>query len=217
MDDKIDKLASSETTSDIKALVQEQSNLILKLTEIANSQKERIDDLYESLIECENSSEVSKIVSSRLVKKCDDLEQYRRRLCLRILFVNGDDSETLDDVFDKCEELFHSLELDISEVCIDWAHRIEKKTPGRVRPIIVHFSTWYHCTRTYQKWKDCIKCMITLDLTKTCMDILKEVIDLARESDHISYVFADINYSLYVKLSNSLFKFFNTVNDLNNL
>ena len=49
------------------------------------------------------------------------------------------------------------------------------------------------------------------------MDILKEVIDLARESDHISYVFADINYSLYVKLSNGLFKFFNTVNDLNNL
>ena len=49
------------------------------------------------------------------------------------------------------------------------------------------------------------------------MDILKEVIDLARESDHISYVFADINYSLYVKLSNDLFKFFNTVNDLNNL
>ena len=46
------------------------------------------------------------------------------------------------------------------------------------------------------------------------MDILKEVIDLARESDHISYVFADINYSLYVKLSNDLFK---TVNDLNNL
>ena len=59
--------------------------------------------------------------------------------------------------------------------------------------------------------------MITLDLTKTCMDILKEVIDLARESDHISYVFADINYSLHVKLSNGLFKFFNTVNDLNNL
>ena len=49
------------------------------------------------------------------------------------------------------------------------------------------------------------------------MDILKEVIDLARESDHISYVFADINYSLHVKLSNGLFKFFNTVNDLNNL
>ena len=71
--DKIDKLASSESISDIKALVQELSNLILKLTETVNSQKERIDKLEESLSECENALKVSKTVSSRLVKKCDDL------------------------------------------------------------------------------------------------------------------------------------------------
>ena len=105
MDDKIDKLASSESISDIKALVQEQSNLILKQTETLSSQKERIDKLEESLIECENSLEVSNTESSRLVEKCDDLEHYERRLCLKILDVNGDDSETSDDVFDKCTEL----------------------------------------------------------------------------------------------------------------
>ena len=93
LDDKIDKLVSSESISDIKALVQEQSNLILKLTETVNSQKERIDKLEESLTECENSLEVSKTVSSRLVKKCNGLEQYGRRLCLRIWDVDGDDSE----------------------------------------------------------------------------------------------------------------------------
>ena len=32
------------------------------------------------------------------------------------------------------------------------------------------------------------------------MNILKEAIDLARESDHISYGFADVNYGLCVKL-----------------
>ena len=58
---------------------------------------------------------------------------------------------------------------------------------------------------------------IILDLTKTCMDILKEAIDLARESDHISYALADINCSLRVKLTNGSFKFFNTIDDLNNL
>ena len=58
---------------------------------------------------------------------------------------------------------------------------------------------------------------IILDLTKTCMDILKEAIDLARESDHISYVFANINCSLCVKLTNGLFKFFDTIDDLNSL
>ena len=103
LDDKIDKLASSESISDIKALVQEQSNLKLKLTETVNSQKERIDKLEESLIECENLLELSKTVSSRPVKKCDDLEQYGRRLCLGISDIDGDDSETSDDVFDKCK------------------------------------------------------------------------------------------------------------------
>ena len=154
LDDKIDKLASSESISDIKALVQEQSNLILKLTETVNSQKERIDKLEESLIECENSLEVSKTVSSRLVKKSDDLEQYGRRLCLRILDVDGGDSETSDDVFDKCTESFNKLELDIPGSCIDRAHRIGKKTPGRVRPIIVRFTTWRHRTMVYRKRKD---------------------------------------------------------------
>ena len=66
LDDKSDKLTSSERISDIKASVQEQSNFILNLTEAVNSQKERIDKLEESLTESENT--VSKMVSSRLVK-----------------------------------------------------------------------------------------------------------------------------------------------------
>ena len=69
----------------------------------------------------------------------------------------------------------------------------------------------------YRKRKDCVNCRITLDLTKTRMDILKEAIDLARESDHISYAFADINCSLCVNRTNGSFKFFNTIDDLNNL
>ena len=116
LDDKIDKVASSESISNIKALVKELSNLILKLTETVKSQKERINKLEESLIECENSLEVSKTVSSWLVKKCKDLEQYGWRLFLRILDVDGDDSETSDDVFDKFKELFNKLELDIWDV-----------------------------------------------------------------------------------------------------
>ena len=144
LNDKTDKSASSESISDVKALVQEQSHLILKLTETVDSQKERIDKLEESLIECESSFELSKTVSSRLVKKCNNLEQYRRRLCLWILDADGDDSETSGDVLEKCKELFNKLELHISKACADRAHRIGKKTPDRVRPIILRFTTWRH-------------------------------------------------------------------------
>ena len=104
MNDKINKLASNESISDIKALVQEQSNLNLQLTETVTSQKERIDKMEESLNEFENSLEISETVSCHLVKKCDGLEKYERRLCLRILDVNGDDYETFDDVYDECRE-----------------------------------------------------------------------------------------------------------------
>ena len=74
LNDKIDKLAFRESISAIKTLVQEQLNLILKLTEAVNSQKKIINKLDESLIECENPLEVSKTVPSHPVKKCDDLE-----------------------------------------------------------------------------------------------------------------------------------------------
>ena len=53
LDDKVIKLASSESMFDIKALVQEQSNLILKLTETVNFQREIIYKLQEPLIEYE--------------------------------------------------------------------------------------------------------------------------------------------------------------------
>ena len=156
-------------------------------------------------------------MSSRLVKKCDDLEQYGNRPCLRILDVDGDDSEISDDVFKKCTELFSKLELDILGACIDRAHRIGKTTPGRVRPTTVRFTTWRYRTMVYRKRKDCVICKISLDLTNTCMDILKEVIDLARERDHIRYAFADINCSLSVKLTNGSLNFFSTIDDINNL
>ena len=128
-----------------------------------------------------------------------------------------DDSETSDDVFNKCIELFNKLELDIPGVFIDRAHRIGKKTPRRVRPIIARFTTERHRTMVYRKRKDCVNCRITLHLAKTRMETLKETIDLARESDHMSYAFADINCSLCVKLKNGSLKFFNTIDDLNNL
>ena len=66
-----------------------------------------------------------------------NLEQYGRKLCLRILNVDGDDSEISDDVFHKSKELLNNLELDILEAYMYRAYRIRKKITGRVTPIIV--------------------------------------------------------------------------------
>ena len=61
----------------------------------------------------------------------------------------------------------------------------------------------------YHKQKDCVNHSLPNENSYG--------IDLAMESDHISYAFADINWSLYVKLTNGPFKFFNTIDDLNNM
>ena len=66
-----------------------------------------------------------------------NLEQYRRKLYLRILNVDGDDSGISDDVFHKSKELLNNLELDILEAYMCRAYRIRKKITGRVTPIIV--------------------------------------------------------------------------------
>ena len=84
-------------------------------------------------------------------QKVWQLEFYGRKLCLRILYIDGNDSETSDDVFDKCIELFNKLELDIPEACINRVHRM--KIPGRVRRIIVRFTTWCHHSMVYRKRK----------------------------------------------------------------
>ena len=70
--------------------------------------------------------EVPKTKSSRLFQRCDDLEQYGRMLCVKILDIDGDDFVTSYGVLDKCKELFNNLELDILEAYIDWVHRIGK-------------------------------------------------------------------------------------------
>ena len=79
--------------------------------------------------------------------------------------------------------------VDIPEHCIDRAHRIEKKTPDRVIPIIVRFTARRHRTMVHHKWNHRVNCRITLDLTKSRMGILKEVIDLTWESILIHFLF----------------------------
>ena len=52
---------------------------------------------------------------------------------------DGDDSETSDDVFDKCTALncLINWSLIFQVPVLTRPYRIGKKTPGRVRPIIV--------------------------------------------------------------------------------
>ena len=56
----------------------------------------------------------------------EELEQYGRRLCVRIDGVPTVDNETLDEVLDKVKSLINKTSCDIPDVVIDRAHQIGK-------------------------------------------------------------------------------------------
>ena len=57
----------------------------------------------------------------------EELEQYGRRLCLRIDGVPSTDKETSDEVLEKEKSLASESGCDIPDVVIDRAHRIGKE------------------------------------------------------------------------------------------
>ena len=103
----------------------------------------------------------------------EELEQYGRRLCLRIDGVPTKANESSDDVLDSVKSLFKEAKVDIPESIIDRAHRIgsryqDASSNNYCKSIIIRFTTFCHRTMFYRaknKLKRGVK--IKLDLTKS--------------------------------------------------
>ena len=88
------------------------------------------------------------------------IEQYQRRLCLRIsgievpsLGQNETDQDCLDKIKDVCADLAVEIPCDV----IDRAHRIGKTTSHngkKCRQMIVRFTTWRHRAIVYRARKN---------------------------------------------------------------
>ena len=59
--------------------------------------------------------------------KIEELEQYGRRLCLRIEGILSVEDETLHDVLDMVKSLITESKCEVSDVVIDRAHQIVKE------------------------------------------------------------------------------------------
>ena len=64
---------------------------------------------------------------NKLEDEGEEVEQYGRRLCLRIDGVPSTDKETSDEVLEKVKSLASESGCDIPDVVIDRAHRIGKE------------------------------------------------------------------------------------------
>ena len=108
---------------------------------------------------------------NKLEDDSEELEQYSRRLCLRIEGVPSAEKETSEEVLEKVKCLVSESGCDIPDVVIDRAHRIgkgytHKKSNLSCKSIIARFTTFRHRTMLYRNRNKLKKAKVKLDLTK---------------------------------------------------
>ena len=87
--------------------------------------------------------------NEELIKRCEENEQYGKRLCLRIKGIPRKEKEKSDEVLDQVRSLFDEAEVTIPDAVLDRAYRVSKKT----NDFIVGFTTLRHRTLYYRKRK----------------------------------------------------------------
>ena len=103
---------------------------------------------HEQIHQLESKMAVMGSLITHLSLKCDDQEQYQRRLCLRINGIPAPpegQQETADGCLEKLKAILtDDLELHIPDAVIDRAHRIGKVIKigeRQFRQVIVRFTT----------------------------------------------------------------------------
>ena len=125
---------------------------------------------------------VNQARSDFLERKTDDLEQYGRRLCIRIDGVEVNEDEIAEECTGKILNMLQKYDVEISDKDIDRAHRIASKRTvsvdgKKVQQVIVKFLTWqkrnvvYHSRKVV---KEKFGYSVRLDLTKKKLDLLKQ-------------------------------------------
>ena len=121
--------------TEIKYLIQ------LEVKKVVKKKKEEFDVTVLKLQERITTLELEK----------DNLDQYRRRVCVRIDDVPVESEETAGSVYEKIGEFFREACPDILVFCIERAHRIASKYKSygnkkKCCSIIVRFMSFRHLT-----------------------------------------------------------------------
>ena len=177
-----------------------------------------ISALEERVLHLEKTKEL-------LERRIDDNESYHRRQSLRITGVplNQDGhKETEKECLDKVKAEVVKLGVTLSDCEFDRAHRIgpiNKDRAGNVlpNPMIVRFTSWRARTAVYRSRTKNGKVRFYIDLTKRRFLLKKQAMIKTDDNPLVSFVFADVNNNLCLRLANGQFKFFNSEYELDNI
>ena len=159
-------------------------------------------------------------LKSSYENKTEDLEQYGRRLCLRIEGIPAKENETSNNVLDIVKEKMAEAEVDIPDNVLDRAHRIgrpyqEKDGTAMFQSIMVRFTTFRHRTLFFKNRKKLQGTVrIKLDLTKRRYSCLKDARNYVEKNPLVSFVYSDINCRLKIRFSNDKESFFDSLDEL---
>ena len=228
---KIDKQIE-EKFNDFKSDLIQQFLVKEVKVEILDDLKSVLNEKQQRIVELESMVAVLQMHVQTLkqhevvnTKSVDDLEQYGRRLCLRINGVPTSCGKISDDVLNFVKEkIIKEADVDIPENVIDRAHRIGKPIDVdgdhgviSVQSIIVRFTTLRHRTMLFKNRKKLSRVKIYLDLTKRRHAILKEAKDLVKGNENVKYVYSDINCRLKVRFIDESENFFENINNLKSI
>ena len=230
MEEKFEKLKRYFTTK----MSEQQENLMKVFNNVLNDLRKEITKQIQNEIKshCKHLEPENQMLKHQVseLKRLNisnqnnhkELEQYGRRLCLRIDGVPTKANESSDDELDSVKSLFKEAKVDIPESIIDRAYRIgsrylDASSNNYCKSIIIRFTTFRHRTMFYRaknKLKKGVR--IKLDLTKSRYNLLKRANDHMKEVPSMKFCYADINCRLKVKFNDENQKaiFFSSFDEL---
>ena len=203
-----------------------EDNIISKFEERLRVQEERITVLESTLALRQKTVDV---LIEQIDEKCDTLEQYSRRDCIRI---HGIEEGMMNNVDNVVEDCFKHCDVGFGKEAIDRAHVIgqpylDEISNKRVQSIIVKFNTWNDRTAFYKarpksfadgkKLPGTPPFRVSLDLTKHRFDLLRRARELIKDNPNFLYAFSNVNCSLLIKDKSNKNHNFNSEVQLNNI
>ena len=140
-------------------------DLLSNITSLINEQNRKIENLNGKLTKqnsiisiLQNNVEVLNEQCSKLQKdintKCEELEQYSRRQCLRFQGIVKPRKEKVEDVINLVKDCFAEHTVYIPDTVLDRAHRIgpvyKDKSDQNIQGIIVKFNNFRYRSMFYK-------------------------------------------------------------------
>ena len=189
---------------------------VQQLIDLIAAKDEKIAKLEDRVAELERSNNLFE-------RKLDDLESYGRRQNIRIVGIPA----PAEGKKETAEEVTAAVKIELDKLKVPHfqfnrdvvrAHRVGKKFKDKnnrvVHPVIVRFTSWRSRTDVYKKRKKDGNIRIYPDLTKRRVKLRKDAETLVENNENISYVFADVNNNIGVKLKTGKLAFFNSTAEL---